>query len=234
MSTTEPRAALTVSHTWRVFRRLHRLVVLLPFLGAACSLSVDFDGSHFACTDGQCPAEFRCLSNLCTRLDEPDAGDGSSVPPDAPAAPSCDGPDETFDPTSGHCYFLDRVERIWTDAAAACAARGPRSRLVLVGASAENTMISRLGDSTVSSFVWIGATDAQVEGDWRWLDGADFPPSPQPNARSFVRWHAGEPNNGGSGGIEQNCAAIARQGTFAGDWDDRQCDDRLASICETD
>ena len=218
-----------------MFRRrlLHHLIALLPFLGAACSFSVDFDGSHFACNDGQCPAGFRCLADLCTRLDEPDAAAGSPSSPDAPAASACDGTDETFDPTSGHCYFLDRVERIWTDAAAACAARGPGSRLVDVSSPAENTLISRLGDASVSSFVWMGATDAQVEGDWRWLDGADFPPSPPPNVSSFVRWHAGEPNNGGAGSA-QNCAAIARQGSFTGDWDDRRCDDQLASVCETE
>ncbi len=172
---------------------------------------------------------------MCMALDERDAGgDGNSVPPDAPPGHSCGGADEILDPTSGHCYFLDRIDRIWGDAAAACAARGPSSHLVTVSSSAENTTISRLGNGTSSRFAWMGATDAQVEGDWSWLDGADFPPSPQPNVSTFKRWHGGEPNNGGAGSIQQDCAAIALQGTFRGDWDDSPCDDRLVSICETE
>src|SRR5262245_30118129 len=106
----------------------------MAFWGGACSLSVDFDGSRFNCNDGRCPIGFECLAHLCTPVDEPDAG-----------SDSCDGPDELADPTSGHCYFVDRNERTWADAAAACAARGPSSHLVIVGSSAENTLITRLG-----------------------------------------------------------------------------------------
>jgi len=206
-----------------VFRGLCPLVALVALPGAACSLSVDFEGSHFACSDGLCPPGFECLADRCTPLDQPDAG-----------GDSCDGPDEILDPTSGHCYVLDRIERTWADALAACAARGPRSHLVTVGSSAENMVISQLGDPSVSRFAWMGAADAHAEGDWRWLDGADFPPSPQPNVSAFRRWHAGEPNNGSFAGVEQDCAAIALQGPFRGDWDDSLCEGGLASICETE
>ena len=216
-----------------MFHRLHGLIALVALLGAGCSFSVDYEHSNFACDDGRCPSGFECLARLCTPVSEPDAAGGPPGPV-ADAGPSCDGPDELFDPASGHCYFLERNRRVWDDAVAACAARDPRSHLVIVTSPAESTLISQLGDGTLSGFAWLGATDTPSEGDWRWLDGSDFPPSPLPNRTSYAGWHAGEPNDGGQSGVEQDCATISLSGVFIGDWDDSRCDDLRASICETE
>jgi Lectin C-type domain len=223
--------------------RLPALAALLVLSTAGCSFSVDYSGSHFACADGKCPDGFECRIGLC----EPNPPDGGADPsdggPDAPPGtpdgapdapgPQCDGFDQVLDPVSGHCYTFDRTPRIWIDAAVACNGLGPTSHLVFITSSAENVVVSLLGDNGSSQLTWIGGTDGPTEGDWRWLDGSDFPPSPTPNVYSFSHWNSGEPNNGNTSG-EENCAAIQLGSTSHGFWDDRVCDVTRGSICETE
>jgi hypothetical protein len=67
------------------------------------------------------------------------------------------------------------------------------------------------------SEVWIGATDRDVEGDWRWLDGTA--------ARADL-WYPGQPDN--SGGYE-HCATL-NYGDF-GLWNDAYCGSAYPFVC---
>jgi hypothetical protein len=67
------------------------------------------------------------------------------------------------------------------------------------------------------SEVWIGASDRDAEGDWRWLDGTE--------ARSDL-WNPGQPDN--SSGIE-NCATF-NYGGF-GLWNDAPCEWAYPFLC---
>ncbi|KAM9611033.1 uncharacterized protein ACIBXB_022489 [Morphnus guianensis] len=62
---------------------------------------------------------------------------------------------------------------------------------------------------------WLGLSDREQEGGWRWLDGT--PPA-------FSSWGRGEPN----GGRGQNCAALLPHGR----WDDLPCERALPWVCE--
>jgi hypothetical protein len=219
-------------------------------VSGACSLSVDYSGSRFHCDDNQCPEGFECRALLCEPLDGPDAGvpvfvdAGPDAPPGTPdaapdaalpdATPFCAGVDQILN-TDGHCYTLVRTNRMWVDAAAECGSRGPTTHLAQVTSAVENSLVTALGNSGGVGLAWLGGTDGQTEGDWRWVnDGRSFPPAPSPFF-SFANWNGGEPNNGNGTGAE-NCLTIQLSTTSStrGGWDDRVCGNLRFYVCETE
>ena len=55
------------------------------------------------------------------------------------------------------------------------------------------------------SGVWIGGTDRQVEGDWRWVTSGQ--------RLALSHWNDGEPNNNW-GGAEENCLKVSTNGLW--------------------
>ncbi|XP_059143615.1 pro-epidermal growth factor-like isoform X2 [Physella acuta] len=66
----------------------------------------------------------------------------------------------------------------------------------------------------INYHAWIGLTDEQQEGEWKWLDGAPY---------TFTLWGYGEPG----GGLSENCALLR----YA-DWVDTSCFEQWSFICE--
>ena len=61
---------------------------------------------------------------------------------------------------------------------------------------------------------WLGASDAETEGTWKWITGEPF---------EFVKWAPDAPNNGGSGSSTQNVLAWQRQSKYEArhiEWND--------------
>ncbi|XP_078571595.1 uncharacterized protein LOC144859179 [Branchiostoma floridae x Branchiostoma japonicum] len=71
---------------------------------------------------------------------------------------------------------------------------------------------------------WIGLTDRQSEGIWRWTDGTPL---------YYRNWAEGEPTNGNAVDGEQDCVALWGDYGYTY-WDDRQCGHWLYFICQTD
>jgi hypothetical protein len=71
----------------------------------------------------------------------------------------------------------------WNEAKADAEATG--GRLVCIGSEDEAAFCAKLTGRSVR--VWVGASDDNKEGDWRWLDGT---------AVKKDLWAGGEPNNG--------------------------------------
>ena len=67
---------------------------------------------------------------------------------------------------------------------------------------------------------WLGGTDIEEEGNWRWLDGTKF---------SWTKWYSDEPNN--SGGVE-HCLHLAGDAWIKNVWNDAPCDRQMMSICK--
>ena len=57
---------------------------------------------------------------------------------------------------------------------------------------------------------YIGASDVDVDGQWKWIDGSAF---------EFTRWAEGEPG----GGTEENCLEMDSTAVGQGGWHDISC-----------
>jgi hypothetical protein len=88
---------------------------------------------------------------------------------------------------NGHFYHYFDIPSTWDEAFAAAAADG--GYLATVTSLAENDFIH---DFVTDVEAWLGGTDRDVEGVWRWMNGPElgdaFPPG-------FTYWAAGEPND---------------------------------------
>lgn len=65
--------------------------------------------------------------------------------------------------------------------------------------------------------LWLGLSDREREGDWRWVDGAPL---------TWDSWARGEPNDWGRG---EDCAVMY---PWNGRWNDADCRDEKRFLCE--
>jgi hypothetical protein len=128
----------------------------------------------------------------------------------------------------------------WDDAKVAAEGTtkyGLTGYLATITSEHENTYIkNRMGEADG----WIGASDNDEEGNWKWVTGPDAGISfwsglaavPAPDAdpgtipgtpvgNAYSHWNSGEPNN--SGGME-NCAQFYTHDEARGFWNDGRCD----------
>ena len=115
------------------------------------------------------------------------------------------GPDFlVFNAANGHWYAnVTTSSSTWDQAKIDAAAKTlpnstGRGYLATITSAAENTFIN----DNFSNTPFIGASDAETEGDWFWMDGPEagtkFFSNGAPVGDSFVKWAANEPNNSGS------------------------------------
>ena len=129
-----------------------------------------------------------------------------------------------YDSDNGHVYQVVSSVGDWPTAKAAADAmnyRGAGGYLVTTTSGAETGFVIGL----LPSDAWMGASDATVEGEWRWVDGPEngthfWNGGSSGNAVNgqFTYWNSSEPNN--SGGNE-NCGEF--QHGSGGVWNDFTC-----------
>ncbi len=114
-----------------------------------------------------------------------------------------------------HCYTRFDAAATFVAARDACAAA--RGHLVTIAMEAENLAVTTaLLGLNVSH--WLGFTDLQDEGLFRWVTGEPAP---------FTRFRAGEPNDASG---NEDCGEIVTDGF----WNDIPCGSTRAAICEDD
>ncbi|HDZ42997.1 MAG TPA: hypothetical protein ENH80_03550 [Phycisphaerae bacterium] len=115
----------------------------------------------------------------------------------------------------GHRYRLFNQGVTWARAKAICKSWG--GHLITIDSDEENTVAFILAGGQLT---FIGASDDEVEGDWRWVDGRPV---------THANWAAGEPNN--TDGY-QHVALIGFGG--AAEWDDVAPTGVTVFLCEWD
>jgi len=96
----------------------------------------------------------------------------------------------------GHHYRVFSKRMSWREAIQACRDRG--GHLAIAETSAEIAFFKKLAGT---GRLWVGASDASSEGNWRWLNGKSVPRTP-------AYWEPGEPN----GKRDQNTASVTSKG----------------------
>ena len=114
-------------------------------------------------------------------------------------------------------YTLMNGALSWSDANAACLAKGLQLASVL--SAAENAL---LATAAAGNNVWIGGTDANSEGTWVW--------SPSGTPLSYTNWRSfGEPNNSlGNEDCLEAHFSINPPG-----WNDNRCTGKQKYVCES-
>uniref|UniRef100_A0A673KI74 C-type lectin domain family 17, member A-like n=1 Tax=Sinocyclocheilus rhinocerous TaxID=307959 RepID=A0A673KI74_9TELE len=106
-------------------------------------------------------------------------------------------------------YFVSSEKKSWTESRRYCMERGVD--LIIINNRGEQDFVKKI---SANANVWIGLTDIDVEGSWKWVDGSTL-------TSGF--WDPREPN----GHRGENCAL-----TYLPGWADYPCSDLFLWICE--
>ena len=169
----------------------------------------DVDGDGYTECTGDCREGDRTIGpqrdELCGNLVDENC-DGEV---DDPATcPQC-----TIVTRGAHGYALCRSERGWSAAREECWRMG--YDLPVLGDATESDWLIERAMSFDIWGVWIGLTDSEREGFFRWVDET---------ALVYAPWAEGEPNDAGDG---EDCAH-----TFPDGWNDLPCGMEIPFACE--
>ncbi|XP_055007226.1 C-type lectin domain family 4 member M-like [Boleophthalmus pectinirostris] len=114
---------------------------------------------------------------------------------------------------SGSFYHCSDNKRSWEDSRSFCQEQG--GDLVVINNEEEQNFLRVYGGRR-----WIGLSDRQTEGVWKWVDGSSL---------TLSSWLSGEPNDGNG---NEDCGEILMRDN--GDWklNDLSCNNEQSCICE--
>ncbi|XP_029911337.1 CD209 antigen-like protein C [Myripristis murdjan] len=110
---------------------------------------------------------------------------------------------------SRSCYFISSESKSWDESRQDCLKRG--ADLVIIKSKEEEPFLKKF-----HTRVWIGLSDRETEGVWKWVDGSSL---------SYTFWASGEPNDRGG----EDCVELS-QGRDG--FNDESCSDKLPWICQ--
>ncbi|KAG7458557.1 hypothetical protein MATL_G00221520 [Megalops atlanticus] len=112
-----------------------------------------------------------------------------------------------------NCYYISSEHKTWTESQQYC--RDREADLVIIETRQEQEFLN-----TLSGTFWIGLTDTEKEGTWKWVDG---------HTLQSGSWRKGEPNNAQG---DENCAAsyCGFHHHYSGSqcWNDQPCSIKLS------
>ena len=125
---------------------------------------------------------------------------------------------QDWEENKGHCYLWSKTRKNWNDAEQICIKRG--GHLASITNLDIHDYIWNKIQSANESSVWVGGTDKEKEGIWKWSDGGEW---------DFTKW-AAEPNNFN----RQHCLVILKNrpsSTAVDGWHDTWCDHDHKFVC---
>uniref|UniRef100_A0A8C2BXU4 C-type lectin domain-containing protein n=1 Tax=Cyprinus carpio TaxID=7962 RepID=A0A8C2BXU4_CYPCA len=105
-------------------------------------------------------------------------------------------------------YFLSSEKKSWSGSRKYCTDK--KADLISINNQEEQDFVKNISGGKL---VWIGLTDTDVEGTWKWVDRSNM---------TFRFWETGQQNN-----IEEDCALTRSTG-----WADFPCGNKYNWICE--
>ncbi|XP_020351620.1 C-type lectin domain family 4 member E-like [Oncorhynchus kisutch] len=120
------------------------------------------------------------------------------------------------------CYYLSTESKTWTESRADCIRGG--ADLVIINSREEQAFLNKMEKDV---HFWIGLTDSEMEGFWKWVDGTT-------SATTF--WRRGEPNNTDG---EEDCVVFNGFINLSWDWEiiqswnDQPCSVSTQWVCES-
>ncbi|XP_049328201.1 CD209 antigen-like protein E [Astyanax mexicanus] len=115
---------------------------------------------------------------------------------------------------SSSLYYVSTEEKSWSESRNDCRKRG--SDLVIINSREEQNFINTLRKD---QWVWIGLSDGETEGVWKWVDGSEL-------ITGF--WRTGEPNSYG----DEDCGLTDIVSDPVKTWADYPCNRQFVWICE--
>ncbi|XP_030643699.1 C-type lectin domain family 4 member E-like [Chanos chanos] len=113
-------------------------------------------------------------------------------------------------------YYVASGFKDWSESRKDCKDRG--ADLVIVNSWEEQVFLNSLKRD--SETFWIGLSDLDIEGQWRWVDNT---------ALSEKYWRKGEPNDIGK---NEDCAVFNSSPLGLPSWNDQPCSIAINWICE--
>ncbi|XP_060747694.1 CD209 antigen-like protein A [Tachysurus vachellii] len=115
------------------------------------------------------------------------------------------------------CYLISTDKRTWEESRQACIRTG--ADLVIINSREEQQFVSEFHTN-----IWIGLTDRDWEGQWKWVDNT---------ALLSGYWMNNEPNNGGHHLSNKDCVELVPVSIgVTSNWNDVKCSNVLYSLCE--
>ncbi|XP_076583670.1 uncharacterized protein LOC143318998 [Chaetodon auriga] len=111
----------------------------------------------------------------------------------------------------GSFYHVSSTKKNWQQSRDDCLQKG--ADLMIINSKEEENFAKHF-----KKYMWIGLTDAETEGKWKWVDGT-------PVTKSY--WGSGEPN----GGRGENCGDV-KYHSAENSWNDEACSFSCFWICE--
>ncbi|KAM7369802.1 hypothetical protein PAMP_011093 [Pampus punctatissimus] len=142
-------------------------------------------------------------------------GNSTSLPP----PPNLDQPSfcpNHWVPYSGHCYFLERSKKMWSDALAACRKEG--GDLASIQNIEEQSFIISQSGYLPTDVLWIGLNDQRNQMLFEWSDHSHV---------TFTQWQTDEPSHVTN--LQEDCVLIRGQN---GKWADHMCEKTYGYICK--
>lgn len=124
-----------------------------------------------------------------------------------------------FSEGTGNYYKLFNASCSWEQAKTVCEGMG--GHLVTITSREEDEFCFNMFLRSGVSGCWIGATDADSEGNWKWITGEPF---------TYKNFPKGEPNGGNNSTAVQYCRTYTT--LTNGVWDDYVASENLTFICE--
>uniref|UniRef100_A0A671TIR0 C-type lectin domain-containing protein n=1 Tax=Sparus aurata TaxID=8175 RepID=A0A671TIR0_SPAAU len=116
----------------------------------------------------------------------------------------------------GSFYYVSSTKKTWQQSRDYCLQKG--ADLMIINSKEEQVCICDYANQ-FKKYMWIGLTDSQTEGTWKWVDGTLL------MTKSY--WTSGEPN----GGTHENCGDIKNYDA-TNSWNDESCSLSLNWVCE--